>query len=441
MANRELNNRYFPEHEFTEALEAPSERKLIQRVMLFIVLAVFSILLWSVFANIEEVAKAKGQVIPLGRKQVIQSQTGGTLASVLVSEGDLVKKGDTIASFVSVDSQAVEEELLGQRANLELKIERYNAFMETRKPNFEAYADLYPSLVDQHLKSLERMNKEYEAIVQLSQSDIEKSTAELRSIDFEIPPLKDQIKSSEQSLKMMNSAKGSQAVSRLTMLETQQKYDSYIRELKNLEGRRGVVEKTIQNLQKQLEQRIATLYKEVGENRTDAHSELIGVTARLKSSNLQIQQDTVVSPVNGIIQSIPNSSSGSVIQPGGTVAVIVPTTATALLEAKLSPRDIGFVRVGQKAKIKIDAYDYSRYGSIDGTVKKISPTTDADEKGGVYYKVQIDIEKPYFGNNPEVLHLLPGMTGEADIVTGEKTIFQYLWKPVFTNIRESFGER
>ena len=225
------------------------------------------------------------------------------------------------------------------------------------------------------------------------------------------------------------------------MLETQQKYDSYIRELKNLEGRRGVVEKTIQNLQKQLEQRIATLYKEVGENRTDAHSELIGVTARLKSSNLQIQQDTIVSPVDGIIQSIPNSSSGSVIQPGGTVAVIVPTTATALLEAKLSPRDIGFVRVGQKAKIKIDAYDYSRYGSIDGTVKKISPTTDADEKGGVYYKVQIDIEKPYFGNNPEVLHLLPGMTGEADIVTGEKTIFQYLWKPVFTNIRESFGER
>ena len=109
MANRELNNRYFPEHEFTEALEAPSERKLIQRVMLFIVLAVFSVLLWSVFANIEEVAKAKGQVIPLGRKQVIQSQTGGTLASVLFSEGDLVKKGDTIASFVSVDSQAVEE--------------------------------------------------------------------------------------------------------------------------------------------------------------------------------------------------------------------------------------------------------------------------------------------------------------------------------------------
>ena len=125
----------------------------------------------------------------------------------------------------------------------------------------------------------------------------------------------------------------------------------------------------------------------------------------------------------------------------GTVAVIVPTTPTALLEAKLSPRDIGFVTVGQKARIKIDAFDYSRYGAIDGIVKRISPSTDADEKGGVFYKVQIAIEKPYFGNTPGKLDLLPGMTGEANIVTGDKTVFQYMWKPVFTNITDAFGER
>jgi HlyD family secretion protein len=277
--------------------------------------------------------------------------------------------------------------------------------------------------------------------MQLSESEIAKSNAELSSIDLEIPPLQDQINSSRESLRLMNSPRGVQAVSKLTISETQQKLDAYLRELKSLEGRRTVLERNIDNQRRQFEQREATLFKEVGEKRADAHSELIGVTARLKSSDLQIQQDTVMSPVDGIIQSIPNTSSGSVIQPGGTVAVVVPTTPTALLEAKLSPRDIGFVTVGQPAKIKIDAFDYSRYGAIDGVVERISPTTDADEKGGVYYKVRIAIEKPYFGAEPGKLNLLPGMTGEADIVTGEKTIFQYLWKPVFTNMREAFGER
>lgn len=441
MDDRQLTNRYLPEHEFTEAIESPLEKRLIRRVTWFVVAAVFLVLFWSVFANIEEVAKAKGQVVPLGHKQVIQSQSGGTLASVVVTEGDLVRQGDVIATFVSVDSQAVEEELLGQQANLELKIERYNAFIDGRPADFSLYQAIYPALVEQHTKSLDRMNKEREAIIQLSESEIAKSNAELASIDLEIPPLEDQIRSSQQSLRMMNSPQGAQAVSKLTILETQQKLDSYLRELKNLQGRRTVLERNIDNQRRQFEQREATLFKEVGEQRADAHSELIGVTARLKSSNLQIAQDTVLSPVDGIIQSIPNTSSGSVIQPGGTVAVVVPTTPTALLEAKLSPRDIGFVTVGQAAKIKIDAFDYSRYGAIDGVVERISPTTDADEKGGVYYKVRIAIAKPYFGSEPGKLNLLPGMTGEADIVTGDKTIFQYLWKPVFTNVKEAFGER
>ena len=123
------------------------------------------------------------------------------------------------------------------------------------------------------------------------------------------------------------------------------------------------------------------------------------------------------------------------------MAVIVPMTKTGLMEAKLSPRDIGFVRVGQPVRIKIDAFDYSRYGALDGVVKRISPSTDADEKGGVFYKVQIAIDKPYFSDKPGQFDLIPGMTGEADIVTGDKTVFQYLWKPVFTNVTEAFGER
>ncbi|TVP15652.1 HlyD family type I secretion periplasmic adaptor subunit [Shewanella sp. KCT] len=441
MNDSQLTQHSWPEHEFTEAVEAPAEKRAIRRITFFIATAVFILLIWSIFTNIEEIAKAKGQVVPLGHRQVIQSQTGGTLASIAVAEGDLVQKGDLIANFVATDSQALKEELQSKQANLELKIERYNAFLEEREPDFSAYQLGFPTLVAQHINALARMNQEKQAIIALSESDVAKSEAELASIEQEITPLKDQIRSVEQTLKMMNSVKEQQAVSKLRMLESQQKLDAYIRELKVLEGRRSVLQRNIDNQEKQLAQKQASLFNEVGEKRTDAQAELLGIVARLKSSDSLVQQNRVTSPVDGIIQSIPNNSAGSVIQPGGTVAVIVPTTPTALLEAKLSPRDIGFVTVGQKARIKIDAFDYSRYGAIDGLVKKISPSTDADEKGGVFYKVQIAIDKPYFGDQPDKLALIPGMTGEADIVTGDKTVFQYLWKPVFTNVTEAFGER
>lgn len=441
MNDRQLNHRSLPEHEFTQAIETPAEKRIVKQITYFIAGSVFIMFVWSLLTDIEEIAKAKGQVIPLGHQQVIQSFSGGTLASILVSEGDLVKKGDVLANFIAIDSQAAAEELESKQANLVLKIERYSAFIESREANFDAYVESHPNLVKGHISDLERMNNEKQAIIQSSLAEIAKSQAELGSLEQEIPPLKHQINSAQQTINMMESIKESQAVSKLTMLESQQKLDSYIRELKGMEGKQQVLARDIENLQRQLEQKEATLFKEVGEARTDAQAELLGITARLKSSDSQVQQNTITSPVDGIIQSIPNTSSGSVIQPGGTVAVIVPTTPTALLEAKLSPRDIGFVSVGQKARIKIDAFDYSRYGALDGIVKRISPSTDADEKGGVFYKVQISIDKPYFGERPDKLELIPGMTGEADIITGDKTVFQYLWKPVFTNVTEAFGER
>ncbi|MGZ9898222.1 HlyD family type I secretion periplasmic adaptor subunit [Shewanella gaetbuli] len=441
MDNRQLANKVWPEHEFAEAIEAPAERKFIRNIILLITGSVLVMLVWSVFTSVEEISKSKGQVVPLGHRQVIQSRAGGTISSVLVEEGDVVKKGDVLASFVDVDSLSAEEELLSKQANLTMRIERYQAFIEGREANFDQFQTEYPNLVKQHLSALQRMNAEREAIEQLSESDIAKTQAEIDGLKAEIPPLSDQIKTAEQTLKMMLSVTEEQAVSKLRILESQQKLDSYMRELKSMESKQQVLSKNLLNLEKQLKQKQASLLKEVEEKRTDTQAELLGVTARLKSSSSLVSANTVTAPVDGIIQSIPTSSTGSVIQPGGTVAVIVPMTKTGLMEIKLSPRDIGFVHVGQAARIKIDAFDYSRYGALDGIVKRISPSTDKDEKGGVFYKVQISIDKPYFLDDPERFALIPGMTGEANIVTGEKSVFQYLWKPVFTNINEAFGER
>jgi HlyD family secretion protein len=441
MNNRQLANRQWPEHEFTDAIEAPIEKKLIRNVTFMIIGSIFCLLVWSIFSEVEEIAKAQGQVVPLGHRQIIQSQLGGTIDSIVVEEGDVVKKGDVLVNFIAIDSQSAKEELASTYANLMMKKERLTAFKERREADFDQYKEPYPRLVLQQRQALLGMNSELSAIESLSKSDIAKTQAELDALEKEVPALKDQIDASEKTVAMMKKLAKTGGVSQLKLLETQQKLDSYQRELSVLEGKEQVLIKNLTNVDEQLKNKNASLLKIVGETLTETQGEILSIEARQRSSDSDVSQNTVIAPVNGIIQSIPSSSVGSVIQPGGTVVVIVPVTEKALIEAKLSPRDIGFVSVGQKARIKIDAFDYSRYGALDGIVKKISPSTDADERGGVFYKVQIAIDKPYFGKNPGDLELIPGMTGEADIVTGDKTIFQYLWKPVFTNVTSAFGER
>ncbi|WP_242620316.1 biotin/lipoyl-binding protein [Shewanella maritima] len=187
MDNRQLANRTWPAHEFTEAIEAPTEKKLITRIIILIASSVLVMLLWSILTQVEEISKSKGQVVPLGHRQVIQSLTGGTIASVVVEEGDQVKKGDVLASFVAIDSQSAEEELESKRANLLLRIERYDAFIQQRSANFDEFNSTYPQLVKLHTASLLRMNQEREAMQQLSASEIAKSQAELDGLETEIP--------------------------------------------------------------------------------------------------------------------------------------------------------------------------------------------------------------------------------------------------------------
>lgn len=441
MNNKPLTTRTWPEYEFTDAVEAPLETKFIRNITYVITVAISLMLIWAILTEVEEIAKAKGQVVPLGHKQIIQSQLGGTISAIEVEEGDVVKKGDVLAQFIAINSESAKEELLGQEANLLLTIERMEAFIGKRTADFSSFTSNYPSLVVQQRQALLGMTSERDAIQELSDAELKKSQAEYQAIESEIPTLVHQIKASEKTVAMMSKLAETGGVSQVNLLESQQKLDTYKRELTAMQGKEKVLASEVVNLEKQLKQKQATILKDVREIIANKQAELLVVQARLKSSDSDVMQNTITSPVDGIIQTLPSSSEGSVIAPGGTVAVIVPTTKTALIEGKLSPRDIGFVNVGQKVRVKIDAFDYSRYGALDGIVKKISPTTDADERGGVFYKVQISIAKPYFGDAPGRFDLIPGMTGEADIVTGDKTVFQYLWKPVFTNVSSAFGER
>ena len=153
-------------------------------------------------------------------------------------------------------------------------------------------------------------------------------------------------------------------------------------------------------------------------------------------------QNALIAPSDGIIKSLPNAQVGSVLQAGGVVAELVPSDQPLTVEVRVSPKDIGFISEGQSVLIKVDAYDYSRFGAIEGSVVRVSPATFKDEQTGQpYFKAIIEPSSEYVGNQDKGRRIKVGMTAEADITTGHKTIFQYLLKPVYTTVDTALSER
>ena len=208
-----------------------------------------------------------------------------------------------------------------------------------------------------------------------------------------------------------------------------QKLASIEQKIEEARGKKSVLIKQADSNEQKIEQLLAEAKAKVSDDRSKAVSDLSALNARVRSSQAKLTNTMLVSPLQGLVQSLPSTQNGGVIQPGGTVVEIVPVGGKAGFKARLSPRDIGFVNVGQPTRIKIDAFDYSRFGALKGEVESISPTTSQSERGEIYYEVVVSVETQYFRDNPESFSILPGMTGEVDITTGEKSVFQYLWKP------------
>jgi adhesin transport system membrane fusion protein len=155
----------------------------------------------------------------------------------------------------------------------------------------------------------------------------------------------------------------------------------------------------------------------------------------------QVTRTVIKSPINGIVQKLYVNTVGGVIKPGDNLIEIVPTEGGLLVEAKIKPSDIAFIYPGQKAVVKVTAYDFSIYGSLDGVVSTISPDTETDEKENVYYIVRVQTNKKYLGSKEKPLKIIPGMMVNVDVITGKKTVLEYILKPLLRAKQYTFSER
>ncbi|MBF4353776.1 HlyD family type I secretion periplasmic adaptor subunit [Vibrio anguillarum] len=426
---------------YGELVESQNTARTLALATWSVAFCVIAFVTWSLVTQVDEIAKAKGAVIPEGEKQILQSDIGGKLKRILVKEGQLVEVGQPLVEFDATFQQTALEELQSQQVTLQMSVERMNALLEQREPNFAEFEVDFPDIVSQQKAQLNAQKALYFQKRIVLEKESEQISEQLRSVEKTLPSYEKELTATKQELVILEKGFKAGNISRLRVLEMRQKLASIEQKIEEARGKKSVLIRQGESNDQKIEQLLAEAKVEVSDQRSKAVSDLSALNARVRSSQAKLVNTVMESPVQGLVQSIPSTRNGGVIQPGGTVVEIVPVGGKAAFKARLSPRDIGFVSVGQPTRIKVDAFDYSRFGALKGLVESISPTTSQSERGEIFYEVIVSVDKPYFRDNPEQFVILPGMTGEVDITTGEKSVFQYLWKPIYTNVSVAFGER
>lgn len=359
---------------------------------------------WSAWAELDQVSRAPGQVIPSGRLQVLQSTDGGTISQILVREGDTVKRGQLLVKLDQVRIKAVVEEAQAKVASLRISMARINAELFGRPLAFPPESQAYPEFVENQ-----------RLLYQKRRQALEDQLSSIRSML--------QLNQQELDMNMPLLAQGD--VSRADILRLQRSVSDLRAQSVNVRN------KYLADLQAEY---------------TKTQEDLVSATEILNQRSDALKDTQIFAPTDGIVKNVRLTTIGAVLRPGDEVLTIVPTGQRLIVEARIAPSDIANIKVGQAASLKFDAYDASIYGSAGGVVSFISPDTTVEQtpSGNIsYYRVHVTADtstmKPH--RPGERIAMQPGMTVTAEILTGRNTVFRYLLKPLSKTFSEAMTER
>ena len=399
--------------------------------------------IWAHYAVLEEVTRGEGSIIPSSKTQVIQNLEGGILSEILVREGDIVEAGDVVVRIENTIATANLEDARAQYLSLQATEARLVAELDELEEI--AFPDSVvaeaPIVAADQQRLFNARKRQLEAQVSVLES-------QARQRKQEVAEMGSRRRQLEQSLRL---AREEQAITRpLVQKGVMPRIDliRIDRQVADLEGEIRTIRTAIPRLQaaqKEAEQRVQEM---ILSSRTEGSDELNRVRAELKSisQSLFAGQDRVTrtsvrSRVRGTVKNLKRTTVGGVIQPGEDIMEIVPLDDTLLVEAQVRPADIAFLRPGQDAIIKVSAYDFSIYGGLSASLERISADTIKDEQGESFYRVYLRTEESALERNGEALPIIPGMTVTAEILTGEKSVLDYLLKPILKAQGSALRER
>ncbi len=393
----------------------------------------FVFLTWASFASVQEIASASGQIIPNGYVQTVQHLEGGIIKEILVEDGQYVEKGQALIKFDNTNADADFGQMKSRQSSLQQQSIRLKKFASGE---FDA-----SSLTPEEMIILESMEASRSGQQEVLRDQIAQKENELQGILSARSSIKRNLElaSEEFSINKELSKKGS--VSKVAVMSSERQVNLLKGDLTASVSQENQAMAAIREYRNRLESLNADLSQDAMTKLGEIEAELAEINKSIVKLEDVSARTTVTAPVSGIAKGLTVHTIGSIIEQGKILLEIVPMNKEMVVEALIQPSDIGNVQEGQNVKVKVTAFDFSKYGTISGHLKSISASTFQNEKGESFYKAKIKLEKNYIGLDTQKNRILPGMVVQADIITGKKTIIEYLLRPVNAAMQTAFNER
>ena len=415
-------------------------RKLLWAIVLFIV----GMVTWAFYAEVDEFTRGDGRVIPSQSVQMIQNLEGGIVEEVFVREGQVVDKGQLLLRLEDVRFSSTLRESEVNQSQLQARALRLQAEVEGVD---------YQSILDQSDLSLPSTVTDVErALFQVRQEELianrqvveeqrAQKSQELKELKSKSSQLKGSLKLLRQELKLTEPLVKQGAVSQVELLRLRREVNDLSGELKTTNLQIPRITSAMSELEQKLSSVTSAFKSKAQTEFIEANNELSRIQEASQAIVDQVDRTQVKSPVRGTIKQVFAKTLGGVVQPGMDIVAIVPMEDRLLVETRIRPADIAFLHPQQRAMVKFTAYDFSIHGGLEGKVINISPDTIMDEEGQSFYLVQVETDSSYLGTADSPLPIIPGMTVNVDILTGKKTIMDYLLKPILKTKSLALRER
>ncbi len=433
------------ETEFMSELEAASRLKphMASNVFLLaIVSLVLFFIVWASVSEIEELTRGSGSVVPTQEIQVVQSLEGGILAELLVHEGDIVEKGQVLVRISDVAFSSEEQGTQAKSLSLRAKKARLNA--EASGAVFTLPEDLVraaPKIAENEKALYESRQKELANAKSIYEDKISRAEAQIAETHADIKRIKDSRGLLYQELKITQEMVKQRALPKLEEIRLK-------REVSDLSGQAKANEEKLIGLgaelsaaKKEREDQDDKFRSQALGELNDVQTEIRQIDESLKSIEDRVYRREMRAPVSGIVNNIAVKTIGGVIEPAHKLIEIVPVDDELKIMAKVMPSDIAFLMVGQEVKVKVTAYDPQRYGSLKGKLVRIGANSVTDREGNVFFEIEIHTDKNYLGTEDNKMPITPGMVAETEVITGKRTIMEYLMKPILRARNRALRER
>ncbi len=399
-------------------------------------------LLWASFARLDEVTTGEGKAIPSSKVQTIQNLEGGIVAEIFVREGQVVNKGDTLLRLDDTRFLSNQGETEADRLALVARLERLTAEAEGRPLSLsDEIVRQAPRLAEDEMALYHSRQQRLDSEQHILGEQLRQKQQELAEFRAKQQQYRSSLGLIQQELNMSQPLVDSGAISQVEILRLRRTAVEMRGSLDATTLAIPRAEAGIKEIERKMEESKLAFRSDAFKELNEVRTELQKITATSVAIQDRVSRTTVVSPVHGIVKQLKVNTIGGVVQPGSDLLEIVPLEDSLLIEARIRPQDVAFLHPGQKAMVKFSAYDYTIYGGLKANLELISADTITDEEGKSFYLIQVRTDRSHLGSDEHPLLIIPGMIATVDIITGQKTVLDYLLKPVLKARSEAMRER